>query len=193
MKKLGLFLLLLAVPAFSRGGHDPQVKAEDDPLNWKPVAIPGRVQPPEFDNIEKWINSDPLTIKKLKGKVVVVHFLTFGCINCKHNYPWYKATWKEFKDNKNFMMIGIQTPEEEEEKNVKQAEKAFKAAGLEFPIAVDNKKTMWQRYNNNMWPTVYLIDKQGIGRWRWLGELAWKGATGEEQMRKKILDLLAER
>jgi len=65
-------------------------------------------------------------------------------------------------------------------------------AGLTFPIAIDNKTTMWKRYNNNFWPSVYLIDKDGTARWGWQGELGWKGAHGEKHMRERLEELLKE-
>lgn len=87
-------------------------------------------------------------------------------------------------------MLGIHTPETEAEKDAKAVAKKMAEAGLTFPIAIDNKTTMWQEYSNRYWPSVYLIDKRGIARWGWSGELGWKGASGEEQMRKKIEELL---
>ena len=107
------------------------------------------------------------------------------------NYPWYKGIWKDFKD-KGVVMIGIHTPETEGEKDVKRVQKKLADAGLTFPISIDNQKTMWKRYYNHYWPSVYLIDKEGIARWGWQGELGWKGAKGEEHMRKKIEELLKE-
>jgi hypothetical protein len=109
-----------------------------------------------------------------------------------HNYPWYKGIAKDFKD-KDIVLLGIHTPETEEEKNIDSLKKELKKAGLEHPVAVDNKGTMWKRYANSYWPSVYLIDKKGIARWGWSGELGWKGAKGETHMRKKIEDLLAEK
>ena len=91
------------------------------------------------------------------------------------------------------VILGIHTPETEEEKSVDALKKKLKDAGLNHPVAVDNKGTMWQRYNNSYWPSVYLIDKQGIARWGWSGELSWKGAKGGALMRKKIDDLLGEK
>ena len=91
------------------------------------------------------------------------------------------------------MVIGIHTPETAGEKNVQRVKKKIEEAGLTFPIAIDNKTTMWQRYYNRYWPSVYLIDKEGIARWGWSGELGWKGAKGETHMRKKIEELLAEK
>jgi hypothetical protein len=89
-------------------------------------------------------------------------------------------------------MIGIHTPETEGEKNVQAVRQKMKEAGLTHPIAVDNQTTMWKRYHNQYWPSVYLIDKQGIARWGWSGELSGRGAKGETHMRKKIEELLAE-
>ena len=90
------------------------------------------------------------------------------------------------------VVIGIHTPETEGEKNVETLRKKMKDAELTFPVAVDNKTTMWKRYSNNYWPTIYLIDKKGIARWGWSGELGWKGAKGECHMRKKIEELLRD-
>lgn len=90
------------------------------------------------------------------------------------------------------MVIGIHTPETEGEKNVKTLQKKLKDAELIFPVAVDNKTTMWKRYFNNYWPSVYLIDKNGTARWGWQGELSYKGARGETLMRDKIDELLKE-
>ena len=90
------------------------------------------------------------------------------------------------------VVIGIHTPETEGEKNTKTLRKRLKEAGLTFPVAVDNKTTMWKRYNNRYWPSVYLIDKEGIARWGWAGELGFKGAKGETLMREKIDSLLQD-
>ena len=90
------------------------------------------------------------------------------------------------------LVIGIHTPETEEEKNVDRVKKKVKEAGLNHPIAIDNQGTMWKRYNNQYWPSIYLVDKKGIARWGWAGELGWKGAPGETHMRAKIEDLLRE-
>jgi hypothetical protein len=108
------------------------------------------------------------------------------------NYPWYRAVWKDYKD-KGVVIIGIHTPETEGEKNVATLRKKLKDAELTFPVAVDNKTTMWKRYKNAYWPSVYLFDKEGIARWGWQGELAWKGAKGESHMRAKIEELLKEK
>jgi hypothetical protein len=91
------------------------------------------------------------------------------------------------------VILGIHTPETKAEKNINSLKKKLKEAGLHHPVAVDNNGTMWRRYNNAYWPSVYLIDKKGIARWGWSGELGWKGARGEVHMRKKIEELLADK
>ncbi len=90
------------------------------------------------------------------------------------------------------MVLGIHTPETVGEKDIERVKKKMADAGLTFPIAIDNKATMWRRYSNNYWPSVYLVDKQGIVRWGWQGELAWQGAFGEALMRSRIDDLIKE-
>jgi hypothetical protein len=90
------------------------------------------------------------------------------------------------------VVIGIHTPETEEEKKVEAVKEKMKKAGLTHPIAIDNEATMWKRYSNNYWPSIYLFDKQGIARWGWSGELNWKRAKGEAHMRDKIEELLRE-
>jgi hypothetical protein len=90
------------------------------------------------------------------------------------------------------VVIGIHTPETEGEKNVERVKKQIQKAGLKHPVAIDNRATMWKRYHNQYWPSIYLFDKQGIARWGWAGELSWKGAKGEAHMRKKIEELVRE-
>lgn len=90
------------------------------------------------------------------------------------------------------VVLGIHTPETEGEKNIDSLRAKLKEAGLTFPVAVDNKGTMWQRYFNSYWPSVYLIDKRGVARWGWSGELNWKGAKGDMHLRKHIEELVRE-
>jgi len=90
------------------------------------------------------------------------------------------------------VIIGVHTPETEGEKNVDRVREKAKENGLEYPIVIDNDKQIWNEWDNRWWPSTYLIDKNGIARYRWDGELNWKGQKGEEQMRKKIEELLSE-
>ena len=89
-------------------------------------------------------------------------------------------------------IIGIHTPETETERNVETLQEKIDEAGFLFPVLVDNDKKLWNAWGNSMWPSVYLIDKQGYLRYWWYGELDWKGAGGQEIMARKIEELLDE-
>jgi thiol-disulfide isomerase/thioredoxin len=151
-----------------------------------------RVQPPEIEGIDEWINSKPLKLRELHGRVVVLHFWTFGCSNCKHNFPWYREWQKTFAD-KDVTIIGIHTPETDGEAKLDAVKKSVKDAGFTFPVAVDTNKTTWNVWGNRWWPSVYLIDRQGYARYRWDGELDWQGAGGQKIMQQKIEALLREK
>lgn len=155
------------------------------PAEFKTVA-------PEFGKATAWINSKPLKLSEQRGKVVVVHFFAFGCINCIHNYPWYKEVQEKYKDSE-VVLIGIHTPETETEHDMDKLKKKLKDAGLTHPVLVDNDLANWKRYDNRIWPCVYLIDKKGNGRFRWDGELKWQGATGDQIMHEKIKLLIKEK
>lgn len=151
------------------------------------ALAPELVERPEGE----WINSKPLKLADLKGKVVVLHFWTFGCINCIHNQPHYKL-WHEKFTKKGITMIGVHTPESDGEKDAKAVIKNAEEKGLKYPIVLDSDGKIWKSWDNRLWPTTYLIDKRGILRYRWEGELNWKTAKGEAFMRKKMHELLAE-
>jgi thiol-disulfide isomerase/thioredoxin/Spy/CpxP family protein refolding chaperone len=139
-----------------------------------------------------WLNSPPLASESLRGRVVVVHYFAFGCINCIHNYPTYRE-WQDELAGKNVQIIGIHTPETKSEHNVETLKGKLKAEELRFPVIVDNELANWNAWGNGMWPSVYILDKQGYLRTFWAGELKWQGATGDKQMRQKIEQLLAEK
>lgn len=146
---------------------------------------------PEFLSIEEWINSEPLTMESLKGRVVVVHFFAFGCSNCINNYPWYRE-WHDAFQGKDVTLIGIHTPETQTEEDNNLLRDSLEQRELKFPVAVDKEKKMWTAWYNNMWPSVYIIDKQGRVRYWWYGELDWQGAGNQRVARKQIEELLAE-
>ena len=154
---------------------------------------PGKTaRAPEFRGVTQWINSDPLTISELRGKVVLVHFWTNGCYNCVNNYPHYKA-WQERYAGKDVVIVGIHTPETPGERDVKRIKVQAAKHGLKFPIAVDNDGANWRAWNNRYWPTVYVVDRRGRVRYGWEGELNYRGEAGEETVRKPVDALLLER
>jgi thiol-disulfide isomerase/thioredoxin len=168
------------------------VAVSSSPALCRPDAEEMRKPAPKFAAGTKWLQSKPLTLASLRGQVVVVHFWTFGCINCFHNYPAYKAWQKEYH-GKGVMIIGIHTPEFDHETDVASVRAKAEANGLKFPIAVDNDKQNWKNWDNRYWPSIYLVDKRGRVRYRWEGELNSAGMDGERIMRQRIDELLAEK
>ena len=146
---------------------------------------------PEFARVTEWVNSKPLTMASLRGKVVVVHFWTNGCSNCINNYPHYRA-WQERYAGKDVVILGIHTPETPSEHNVERIKAQASRNGLKFPIAVDNDLANWKAWDNQIWPTVYVVDQRGVVRYGWEGELNYAGQKGEETVRRVIDTLLAD-
>jgi peroxiredoxin len=138
-----------------------------------------------------WRNSPPLSLAALRGKVVVVHFFACGCINCIHNYPVYRQ-WHTELAGKDVTLIGIHTPETKTERDTSHLDRKIKEDDLAFPILIDNEGANWNAFGNSMWPSVYVVDKQGYLRHFWAGELKWQGAKGDEITRAWIDRLLAE-
>ena len=140
-----------------------------------PAIIPGGV----------WFNSDPLTLEQLKGKVVVIDFWTYTCINCQRTFPYLRQWWEKYKD-KGLVIIGVHSPEFEFEKNKENVAKAIEDFKLTYPIVQDNNFETWRAYNNRYWPAKYFIDKEGYIRYTHFGE----GAYDESE--KVIQELLKE-
>ncbi len=151
-----------------------------------------RFKAPELVNTGEWINaSSPLKLADLRGKVVVIHFYACGCINCIHNFPWYRQ-WRKTFPKKDVAILGIHTPETAAERNTANVRQKAAEAGFDFPILIDGKNQNWNAWGNSMWPTVYLVDKQGYLREFWQGELNWQGNNGEKYMRERIEQLRNE-
>ena len=146
---------------------------------------------PEFEGIEAWLNSEPLTMKALRGRVVVIHFFAFGCSNCINNYPWYRE-WHDAFQGQDVTIIGIHTPETQTETDNELLRRSLATHELKFPVAVDKQKKMWTAWYNGIWPSVYLVDREGRVRFWWYGELDWQGAGGQKIARQRIEQLLAE-
>lgn len=147
---------------------------------------------PEVRGVDTWINSKPLTFQDLRGKVVVVHFWAFGCINCIRNLPHYQSWYDKFNE-RDVVILGLQTPETEAERSADNLRMNVTQRGIRYPVAFDAASENWKAWGNQVWPAVYLVDKRGQVRGWWYGELNWEGAGGEEYMRKKIVELLAEK
>lgn len=145
-------------------------------------------RPPELFN-EVWLNSEPLKLADLKGKVVLVEFWTFGCINCKNVIPSLREWHDEYADD-GLVIIGVHTPEFDYERDLTNIENALVDLDVRYPVAVDNDWTTWRSYKQpfgqRFWPTKYFIDKAGNVRHIHIGE----GRYGEQE--EIIKALLAE-
>src|SRR3989344_8799847 len=140
---------------------------------------------PEFAGIATWINSEPLTLEGLKGKVVLVDFWTYSCINCIRTLPYLKEWWRKYQDN-GFVLVGVHTPEFEFEKDTEKVKKAMAKYGVTYPVAQDNSYGTWNAYQNRWWPRKFLIDKDGYIRYDHIGE------GGYDETEAKIVELLNE-
>ena len=124
---------------------------------------------PDFIAGGQWFNSEPLTMNALRGKVVLVDFWTYTCINCIRTLP-YIRTWHEKYKDKGLVIVGVHTPEFEFEKNPDNVKKAIKDFNLTYPVVQDNDYATWQAYANHYWPAKYLVDKNGRIRYTHFGE-----------------------
>lgn len=132
-----------------------------------------------------WFNSEPLTLQGLRGKVVLIDFWTYSCINCQRTLPYLRA-WNEKYKDKGLVIIGVHSPEFEFEKSQKNVLQALTDFKLEYPIVQDNNFATWRAYNNRYWPAKYFIDKEGYIRYSHFGE-------GEyDESERVIQDLLKE-
>jgi peroxiredoxin len=138
-----------------------------------------------------WISGNSTTLRALRGRVVAVHFYAYQCINCVRNLPHYQA-WHDELADQGLVVLGIQTPETARERDAKFVKRAAGEAGITYPVLMDPQSKNWDAWGNTMWPTVYLIDKQGYIRAWWQGEMNWEGKPGEQTMREMVKKLLAE-
>jgi len=140
---------------------------------------------PSFVGISNWINSEPLTMKELRGKVVLIDFWTYTCINCIRTLPYITSWYEKYKDQ-GLVVIGVHTPEFEFEKDTENVKRAISQYGITYPVAQDNDFRTWDAYSNRYWPAKYLIDKDGKIRYFHFGEGKY------EETEKAIQDLLKE-
>ena len=146
----------------------------------------GKVHPfPEFVGIASWINSEPLTLEGLRGNVVLVEFWTYSCINCVWNLPYLKDWYDKYTDE-GLVIVGIHSPEMRAEKKREKVLAAVAEHGLKYPVAQDNDFATWRAFGTVAWPTLYLVDKDGVIRYSHFG------SGGYDETETKILELLAE-
>lgn len=141
----------------------------------------------------QWLNTagKPTRLAERRGKVTVVEFWTFACSNCRANLPAYTRLHRKFAP-RGVAVIGVHTPETDAERDPKNVAREVKKLGITYPILLDTNHENWNRWKQQYWPTIYVLDKNGVVRSKWEGELASNGARGEAKIAHDIEQLLAE-
>ncbi len=140
---------------------------------------------PELTGADRWYNSAPLTMEGLRGKVVLVEFWTRECINCIDVLPHTKALYDKYaKDG--LVVIGVHTPEYDEERDPAKLVQAIHAYQINWPVAVDNENRLWNAFGNQYWPALYLIDQSGHVVYRHVGE------GNYDETEKRVRELLGK-
>ncbi|MFJ4292654.1 thioredoxin family protein [Cupriavidus sp. NPDC089707] len=140
---------------------------------------------PEFTGIEKWLNSEPLTLAGLRGKVVLVDFWTHDCINCIRTLPHVRQWYDKYRD-KGLVVVGVHTPEFGFEKSTANVQAALKRFDIRYPVAQDNKYATWNAWRNQYWPALYLVDASGNVVYKHFGEGNY--AQTEAAIQKALAD-----
>jgi thiol-disulfide isomerase/thioredoxin len=131
------------------------------------LAVEGRMPP--LDGATAWINSQPLKATDLRGKVVLIEFWTYTCINWRRQLPYVRA-WDEKYRDKGLVVIGVHSPEFAFEKNIDNVRRATKEIPVQYPVAVDSDHAIWRAFDNEYWPALYFVDTQGRIRHHQFGE-----------------------
>jgi len=149
------------------------------------LNLPVEREMPPLDGITQWLNSNPLTRESLRGRVVLIDFWTYSCINCIRSIPYVQA-WHERYARDGLVVIGVHAPEFAFERDVANVERSMRDLGITYPVAIDNNFAVWRAFANRYWPAHYFIDAQGRVRYHHFGEGDY------EQSERVIRQLLAE-
>lgn len=192
-RNLTLFIVLAAIAAAIIAIQQvvpqkasPSGTAAPSPSNApgaSPEASASAATIPEPQGIAFWVNSEPLTIASLRGKVALVDFWTYSCVNCIHTLPYLKD-WHGKYASRGLVIVGVHTPEFEFEKDINNVRVAVQKYGITWPVALDNDYATWRAYANRYWPHKYLADGKGRLRYHHIGE---GGYIETEQWIRKLL------
>jgi thiol-disulfide isomerase/thioredoxin len=172
-------------PSVLMSGGPAMMMQAKPPAKFEELPVEGGLSPRSFSGAVEWLNSPPLTSDDLKGKVVLVDFWTYSCINCLRTIPYVRAWAKKYKDQ-GLVVIGVHTPEFAFEKNLNNVRAAVSEFKVGYPVAIDNNYAIWRAFYNQYWPAHYFIDTQGRIRHHHFGE----GDYDESE--RVIQQLLAE-
>ncbi|WPN76857.1 cytochrome c biogenesis protein DipZ [Pseudomonas germanica] len=144
----------------------------------------GKGAMPSLAGAVQWLNSPELSAEALRGKVVLVDFWTYDCINCQHTLPYVKD-WAKKYEKDGLVVIGVHTPEYGYERIIENVKDQVKKLGITYPVAIDNNYAIWRNFDNQYWPAHYLIDAEGQVRYSHFGEGRYEA---QEQMIQHLLE-----
>jgi thiol-disulfide isomerase/thioredoxin len=153
-------------------------KVKADPMDAAKGAMPS------LSGAVEWLNSPALSNDSLRGKVVLVDFWTYDCINCQHTLPYVKD-WAKKYEKDGLVVIGVHTPEYGYERILDNVRDQVKKLGITYPVAIDNNYAIWRAFDNQYWPAHYLIDAKGQVRYSHFGEGRYET---QEQMIRQLLE-----
>ena len=146
-------------------------------------ALPVEGPLPDLSGAVQWLNSAPLSAAELKGKVVLIDFWTYSCINCLRSLPYVNA-WAQKYHDQGLVVIGVHAPEFAFERDIDNVRQAVTKLGIHYPVAIDNNYAIWRGFNNQYWPAHYFVDAQGRVRYHHFGEGDYEGS---EQVIQQLL------
>ena len=163
-------LLVASTPARAAAGDAPEKKVEPEDAGAAAPDEQGRVRAPDFKGADDWLNTDrPISIKELRGQVVLLDFWTYCCINCIHIFPDLKYLEDKYKDQP-FVVVGVHSGKFDQEKDAQHIRNAILRHNIAHPVAVDSEHDIWNAYGVRGWPTLVLIDPEGYAVWMDSGE-----------------------
>jgi thiol-disulfide isomerase/thioredoxin len=184
-----LVVLLAALLALGRstseGADAPALSDSASALSDSGSALRDRGAAPDFKGITTWLNSEPLSMGALRGKVVLVDFWTYSGINCVRTLPYVTRWYEQYRDQ-GLVVVGVHTPEFAYERQTRDVQTALQRFGITYPVAQDNAYATWKAYDNHDWPASYLIDRRGRI------VLTHVGEGGYDEMEAAIHSLLGQ-
>jgi thiol-disulfide isomerase/thioredoxin len=161
-------VLIVAAVLFTVA-RNPTPPATASTTGGQVLAVSQRSEAPDFTGIDGWLNSAPLTLADLHGKVVLIDFWTFSCVNCVRTIPHLQALYNDYKQD-GFVIVGVHSPEFDFEKVPANVAAAVTRLGVTWPVAIDSQLATWNAYQNQFWPAEYLLDQQGRVAYTSFGE-----------------------
>lgn len=179
---LGVIALVSAMPSKTEPANRPTTEVEQ--MASTAIRLPVEGEMPSFGSATKWLNSQPLTTADLRGKVVLIEFWTYTCINWRRQLPYVRAWADKYKD-RGLVVIGVHTPEFPFEKNMENVRWATGDMHVDYPIAIDSDYAIWSAFDNEYWPALYFVDGKGRIRHHVFGE-------GEYQQSEVVIQQLLD-